>query len=98
MLKIRDLGINAIPGRRYELGACENSRDSDDRDKDYGCKDCSAKTDEGCDEESRADICNDCTATGRPKYHAAGFTGDAVAQLRQQLDDRMGERQSWLSA
>ena len=37
--------------------------------------------------------CADCTGTGRPsRYHAAAFTDDAVAQLRQQLDDRMGQQ------
>ena len=88
MLKIRDLGINALPRGRYRMAACEETAACADYTPP-DCDDCTATDDGDCD--GTRDVCNDCTATGRPKYRAAGFTGEAVALLRQQLDDRLGQ-------
>ncbi len=93
MLKIKDLGINALP-RGYRMTAgCDGQTEycGDESGLPPECKGCTA-TDFLCAACSATAVeCAECTATGRPGYYrSAGFTDDAVALLRQQLDDRMG--------
>lgn len=97
MLKIRDLGINALPRNGHRMVAC-NERTEDCGQHSGEAPDCDGCTatfeDKVCGEYSRRPEnpdCNGCTATGRPDRYRAAFTADAVAQLRQQLDDRMGQ-------
>lgn len=98
MLKIRDLGVNVIPAtmRPPEIGpgagvgepgeprmpywACEgcvcNNTDRNDTS-------CAGISDGGIDDKE-----NEGQGPGKPKYHAAGFTDEAIAQIRQQLQSR----------
>jgi hypothetical protein len=93
MLKFRDLGINALPRGGYRMGGeCRDRTDGcGEGSGDLECLGCTG-TDKRCDDCSHPTLqqCNDCTTTVRPdRYHAAGFTDDAVALLRQQLDQQL---------
>jgi|SRR5215212_7650832 len=104
MLKIRDLGIQVIPAtmRPPEIGAgggydaaCDNcsvtERDPGDKDRgDVDCDGCSVTDFIQPDYSKKCDDkCNDCSVTDRRARGASGFSDEAVAQLRRQLQDEI---------
>jgi hypothetical protein len=111
MLRVRDLGINFIPVMRrpseilpdggVRMAQCQVSHaDCNDVSdgNDFECIGCSLATDKRCEDcthPTHAE-CNDRTEPDRPGgTRASAFTDDAVAQLRQQLDDRVGQQLSY---
>ena len=95
MLKMRDLGINALPRNGPRMAACpERTENCEGDSRPPDCNGCTSTFDPRCGEYTgggdRPD-CDGCTATGKPdRYHAATFTDDAVTRLRQQLDQQLG--------
>ena len=88
MLKFKDLGINALPRGGYRMAEeCKGVSRPDCGEGSAGGPDC-----DGCTVTLDRDDCEDCTHhSERPERYAGRFPADAVAQLRQQLDDRMGQ-------
>jgi hypothetical protein len=87
MPKIRDLGINVIPGGGYGM-AGKNDREKErcGQTEGEGCGDTCGSSGQ-CEPKST----NDCKPrSNRPaKYVAGGLTPDVIAALKQQLQDHL---------
>jgi len=84
MLKIRDLGINVIPVtmRPPEIGPGGAIVQID-----RATPTCSETCGESCDPTGQC--LPSCDGASRAPRHRAGFTDDAIAQLRQQLRNQV---------
>ena len=88
MLKFKYLGISALPRAGYRMAEeCIGVSRADCGEGTYQPPEC-----DPCTTTLDKDKCDECTHhTERPDRYAGSFPADAVAQLRQQLDDRMGQ-------
>jgi len=102
MLKIRDLGVNFIPAtmRPPEIGPGAGvDGPGEPRVPYWACEDCvcnnTDRNNTSCNASCDPTNFNDGDENGpeggghgKPKYHAGGFTPEAIARIRQQLRAR----------
>jgi len=89
MAKIRDLGINAIPGRKSQ-NAFDGLQAMADQCQDHTCHEhtCEASN-EPCEDCTDPTGCGGGTPPPPEKKKKEALTRDAVAQLQYQLQQKM---------
>lgn len=80
MVKIRDLGVSAIPGTRYDMAGKKDEAGTQ-------CEACNEGT--TCGDPSGCDDQKDRKKKSTKKTKTSPFNDAAVAQLKQQLRQRL---------